>query len=64
MAKGPARISQATIKRAIKAAQDCGLSIARVHCGADGGLEIITGQPASEALQSPLDKWLEKRNAG
>jgi hypothetical protein len=42
-----ARFSQADIERAMRAAEKCGLSLARVRICPDGSIELVAGEPES-----------------
>jgi hypothetical protein len=40
-----ARFSQADVERAVKAAERCGMSLARVRICPDGSIELVAGDP-------------------
>jgi hypothetical protein len=41
----PARFTSADISRAVRAAEKCGLSVARVRVEPNGAIEIVAGEP-------------------
>lgn len=52
----PAPFRQADVKRLIKGAQDCGLTVYGVECLPDGKVRLLTTPPANDDL-SPLEAW-------
>jgi hypothetical protein len=44
----PARFRQADLKRALKAAKDCGYDDVRVRIGIGGEIEVIVGKAAND----------------
>lgn len=51
-----ARIRQADIRRAIKALESVGKCVKGVKITSDGGYEVLTDEPANDAL-TPLERW-------
>ena len=56
-------VRQAEISRAIKAAQNAGLTVSSVKVGYDGTIEVVTAAKASNP-DGELDAWRAKRDAG
>jgi hypothetical protein len=64
MTRRPARVTQAKIKCAVKAALDAGVEIARVEVDKDDKIIVIAARPGEHTdVADDLDKWLAKRHA-
>jgi hypothetical protein len=48
-------LRQGDVKRAMKAAQDVGVSISAVHIAPDGTITLVPGAPAPVATENPWD---------
>jgi hypothetical protein len=55
MTRRPSFITQAYIKRAVKAVRDAGVEVARVEVDKDGRIVVIAGQPG-ESMDT-ADSW-------
>jgi hypothetical protein len=51
-----ARFHQATIKRAVHAAQKAGLRVQGIEVAPDGTIRVLTGEDAPPEL-TPLEQW-------
>ncbi|MBO0749850.1 MAG: hypothetical protein J2O44_05420 [Porphyrobacter sp.] len=54
----PARFRQADVRRAIAAAREAGITVARVEIGPDGRIVIVAGEAMTAANSNPLDRLL------
>lgn len=55
----PATVTQATIKRTVKAVRDAGVEVARVEVDKDGKIVVIAGKPGEHISNaSDLDVWM------
>ena len=59
----PRLFRQTDLMRAIKAARGGGLDIDRVEIEPAGSIVIHCGKAGGDAQGSPLDEWLDKKNA-
>jgi hypothetical protein len=63
MSKGMLTFKETDLRRAIRASQKAGLSIARVEIDRDGKIVIVTGKPVNEDTMSNTNPWDEVLHA-
>jgi hypothetical protein len=56
MSKGAHTFRQSDLAKALKAATQAGLSVARFEIDRDGKIIVIAGQPAQDGLSEP-NEW-------
>jgi hypothetical protein len=61
MSRGRWAFSPVAIKRAIKTAQEAGLTVSGFRITPQGEIHIETVKPQAQDSQSDLDSWLAKR---
>jgi hypothetical protein len=61
MSKGQWAFRPAALKRAIKAAQDAGLTVSGFRINPQGEIYVETVAPQAQDSRSDLDTWLAKR---
>ena len=61
MTRRPAVITQADVKRTVKAVLDAGVGVARVEVDKDGKIVVIAGKPGEHNTEANvLDAWMAK----
>jgi hypothetical protein len=63
MSKGQWAFRPAALKRAIKTAQDAGLTVSGFRINPQGKIYIETGKGPAQDSATDLDVWLAKRGA-
>ncbi|MFZ2080147.1 MAG: hypothetical protein WAV38_26570 [Xanthobacteraceae bacterium] len=60
MSRRPASVTQAAVKRTVKAVLDAGVEVARVEVGKDGKIVVIAGKPGEhiDVGANDLDAWM------
>ena len=57
------RFKQADVSRALKAARDAGLAVARFEIDAEGKIVVVSAAGAPPAVVDELEAWRAQRNA-
>jgi len=57
MSKGKQRFLRTDLMRAMRAAQDLGLTLDRVEIGNDGKIVLVPGKPAADRDGGAVDEW-------
>jgi hypothetical protein len=63
MSKGMLTFKETDLRRAIRASQKAGLSIARVEIDRDGKIVVVTGKSVNEDTMSNTNPWDEVLHA-
>jgi hypothetical protein len=70
MSRSPSTFRQADLTRAIKAARNAGVEVARAEIAADGKIIIVIGETGASSADieltpdDELERWRKKKNAG
>jgi hypothetical protein len=69
MSRSPSTFRQTDLTRAIRAARNAGVEVARAEIAKDGKIIIIIGEPAGSSADieltpdDELERWRRKKNA-
>jgi hypothetical protein len=58
-----AHFLKSDVRRAIQAATDAGLAVARVEIDPDGRIVIVSGEGMPKETTTPLEAWKARKNA-
>lgn len=65
MARGPCKFTEADVRRAVRATESAGLTVARIEIDKAGKISLIPGSPSNgaQATETALDEWIHARSA-